>query len=391
MLVYPNPGQICMLIFAIFEEKRYLVIARYLTKEIILTFLAIVSLLLLIALSNRFALYLAKAATGELPVSLVLRLVLLYVPELSSFVIPLGFLLAILFTYGRLHADSEMVVLLACGLGWSYITRLTLMLAAIVTVGVGALTCCVIPRVTFYREQLSSEGEALAVLQSFLPGRFQAMSEGKRIFYLEEASSDNKTLKGVFIAEQPSMNASETANWTLLMAEAARIVEESGGHDFYLVLNDGYRYQGRPGTANYTQVKFKEYGRAIKQTIRPVSDTAVRLRSSASLLKFDTPEDVAEFQWRLSIPLSIPILGLLGVPLAYVRPRQGRFAQFLPAILLYILYYNLFTLSKRWIISGALPSFIGVWWVHLLFLGLGWFLLLKRSGWLNRYSRLSQR
>lgn len=61
-------------------------------------------ILLLIALSNRFAAFLAKAATGEFPISFVFHLVWLYIPELLSFLIPLSLFLAILFAYGRLHA-----------------------------------------------------------------------------------------------------------------------------------------------------------------------------------------------------------------------------------------------------------------------------------------------
>jgi lipopolysaccharide export system permease protein len=369
------------------HRRAFLIIARYITKEVLLTFFAITGTLLLIAISNRFAVYLGKVVTGELPLSLVFRLVLFYIPELLSFVIPLSFFIALLFAYGRLHVDNEMTVLFACGFSWAFISRITLFLSIFLMLVVGALTFWLVPQMAVYREQASSDGEALAVLQSVVPGRFQAASEGKMVFYLEDISSKGKTLEGVFIAEQPSINSKETDVWTLITAESAHVTQEPKTNDFYLVLNKGYRYQGNPGTADYTMIQFEEYGRAVKQKPETPKNEEIKIKSSFSLLRSLDREDVAEFQWRLSIPLSLPILGLLAIPLANVRPRQGRFAKFLPAIILYIVYYNLFTLAKRWIASGVLPSVVGVWWVHAIFLALALILLAKESGRFTEYKK----
>lgn len=358
-----------------------MIIARYITKEVLLNFLAITALLLFIALSNRFAAYLAKAATGELPVTLVFKVVGLYIPELLTYLIPLSFFIAILFAYGRLHAESEMTVLMSCGVSWGYISRLTLMLAA----GVMVLTACLslwwVPKMAVMREQALSEGEAFGMMQAVVPGRFQTMAEGKLVFYLEDVASKQNLLKGVFIAERPTnINDNLKNGWTLITADQAKIERDATTKDFYLVLKQGYRYQGVPGSANYTIVKFDEYGRAM-QPAPETQNEVLRMKDSASLFITKNPEETAELQWRLSLPLTVPILALLAIPLARVRPRHGRFAKFLPAIFLYIVYYNLFTVCKRWVAQGMVPGILGVWWIHLLFLGLGLYLLGRESGW----------
>lgn len=357
-----------------------MIIVRYITKEVLSTFLAISLILLLIALSNRFAIYLAKAATGELPVGLVVRLVLLYTPELLSFLIPLSFFIAILFTYGRLHADSEMTVLFACGFSWSYISKLTLFLATIIMIINAFLSLWLVPVMTHYREKAASEGEALAVINSLLPGRFQMFDEGHMVFYLEDIDPKDKHLKGIFIAEQPTNNQNETNPWTLITAKEAHTERAEETKNFYLVLNDGYRYQGRPGSTDYTIVKFKEYGRSVQQEASLVPETQ-KLKTTDALFKSNLKDDAAELQWRLAIPLSVPILALLAIPLARVNPRHGRFAKFLPAIILYIFYYNLFTLSKRWVANQVIPEWIGLWWVHIIFLTIALLLLGYESGW----------
>jgi lipopolysaccharide export system permease protein len=360
------------------------IIARYITKEIFWAFAVITAILFLIILSNRFAAYLAKAATGELPVGLVFKIVGLYTPELLSYLIPLGLFVGLLFALGRLYADSEMTILSACGISSRYIIQLTLIFSFFVMLLTTLLTLWVVPEITALREKALSEGESLGLMQSMLPQRFQMFSGGKLVFYLEDTSSKEDKLEGIFIAERPMNIANTEDPWTLITAEDARFKRDEKTNQSYIVLKDGHRYQGLPGTADYKVVRFKEYGRTISDETAVTESDTLRLKNTKLLLKSHNAEDIAEFQWRLSLPLSVPILALIAVPLARVRPRHGRFAKFLPAIAIYIIYYNLFTVSRRWVAASILPSFIGVWWVHGLFFLVGLGLIAKDSGWYVR-------
>ena len=122
------------------------------------------------------------------------KIVGLYTPELLSYLIPLGFFMAILFAYGRLYADSEMTVLAACGVSSKYIIQLTLIIAFFMMLITATLTLWVVPQVTALREEALSEGEAAGVMQSMLPGRFQTFSEGRLVFYLEDVASKKEVL-----------------------------------------------------------------------------------------------------------------------------------------------------------------------------------------------------
>lgn len=360
------------------------IIARYITKEMLRGFIAVTFVLALIILSNRFALYLAKAATGELPVGLVFKIVGLYAPELLSYLIPLGLFIAMLFTFGRLYADSEMVVLSACGIRYRYIIQLTLSFSIVVMLFMMLLTLGVVPKTTVLREEVLSEKGSLGSIQSMLPQRFQLFSGGTLVLYLEDISHKKDNFKGIFIAERPEDIYNPMNPWTLITAESANFKRDEKTNQPYIVLKDGHRYQGLPGTADYTVAHFKEYGRAILEKSEAVDSDTLRLKNTMLLLKSDNMADIAEFQWRLSLPLSVPILALIALPLARVRPRQGRFAKFVPAIALYIIYYNLFTVSKRWVAAGVLPSFVGVWWVHGLFFLVGLGFIVRDSGWYSR-------
>ena len=90
---------------------------------------------------------------------------------------------------------------------------------------------------------------------------------------------------------------------------------------------------------------------------------------SLVLVVSHAPEDVAELQWRLSTPVSMLLLGLLGVPLSRAKPRQSKYAKMGTAILIYSGYYLLCTSARTWVQHGTMPSLPGIWWAPaLLFL-----------------------
>jgi lipopolysaccharide export system permease protein len=71
------------------------------------------------------------------------------------------------------------------------------------------------------------------------------------------------------------------------------------------------------------------------------------------------------------------VLTLVAVPLAKLRPRQGRYARLSFAIVVYVIYSNLLYASKTWLEKGDLPPLIGVWWVHAAALALGLYLIMR--------------
>jgi len=62
--------------------------------------------------------------------------------------------------------------------------------------------------------------------------------------------------------------------------------------------------------------------------------------------------------------VSCIVLTLLAVPLARLRPRQGRYARLWVALVIYFLYQNLITVGKVWISRGTVPEVAGLWWTH---------------------------
>ena len=157
-----------------------------------------------------------------------------------------------------------------------------------------------------------------------------------------------------------------------------KIDEKTG--DRFIILNDGNRYEGVPGQADYKVTKFIEYGvvAAEKSDMKVAFDT--KELASGDLMKLSSPRAVSELQKRLSIPIALITFALLAVPISRVSPRAGMYGNLLTTLLIYIVYENLMSLSHSWIVKGQISSWVGVWWVHLFVLIVALVMLVRMLG-----------
>jgi Predicted permeases len=155
-----------------------------------------------------------------------------------------------------------------------------------------------------------------------------------------------------------------------LWADKAFGMQDSAGED-YLVFSQGEAYRGIPGQANFKVANFQTYQVRLPH---PVDNSADDIRSmpTQALWPVDNTDKkkAAELQWRLSIPLMVLVLTWIAVPLSRVNPRAGKYANILPAVLIFIVYANFLFASRQWISSGRLPVWIGMSWLHGLMIGL---------------------
>jgi lipopolysaccharide export system permease protein len=92
------------------------------------------------------------------------------------------------------------------------------------------------------------------------------------------------------------------------------------------------------------------------------------------------PEEIAEWHFRLGVPMATLILAILAVPLSRSQPRQGRYGKLAIGLLVFIIYFNLMSAGKAWLEQGTVSPMIGIWWVHALMLSIALILLSLQNG-----------
>ena len=347
-----------------------MLIFRYLAKEVYITLASLTVILLLIFMSNEFVHYLNRAAAGELPLLFIMQLMILEIPNFMGLLLPLGFYMSIMIAYGRLHADSEMIVLNACGYTPNLLLRQSLLMASMTAVFVLVIMLWGSPYIELERAKLLRSSGVQTIMRAIIPGQFRAVSGGRQIFYVESMSPDKAVAEHVFLARLNDKGGQ--LQWDILWADKAYLRSDQQTSEDYAILQNGRAYQGRPGRADYQVAEFERYQARLPHpsfVVRNVDRTAY----PASLWPINNPDrsKAAELQWRLSVPVMVFTLTLIGVPLSRVNPRSGKFSKLIPAILIFIVYANLVFLARDWLSQGKIPSWLGMWWIHLLFICLG--------------------
>lgn len=340
-----------------------MIIYRYLAREVLHTLLAVLVVLLLIFMGRYFALYLAAASAGDISGDIVFEILLLRTITSLSVMVPFALFVAVLLAFGRLYKDSEMTALSACGVGPGRVLMSVSLIALVCGLLVAGLSFWGTPWAHEKALQVREQAQTGTAFESVSAGQFNKIGNERQVFYVESLSADHTRLHNVFVQSQ-------TADGRLDVFSARSgyqsVDPESGAR--YLVLVDGYRYQGSPGDVDFTIHQYEKNAvRLDEQDVAPLRRTHWSIPTSA-LWGSARAADKAELQWRFAMPLATLLLAVLAVLLSRTSPRQGRFAKLFIAILIFVTYYNSLGVAMSWVQRGVVPAAVGLWWVHVALL-----------------------
>jgi len=330
-----------------------MIVDRYMIREVVQPFLAIFTALIVIFITYSLSRFLVDADAGLLQPGEVARLTLLKSIISLDVLIPLSLYLAVLTGLGRLYTDSEIYAMRAGGISevrlLRPLMRMTLMLAIVIALLSGWA------RPWAYQQSyaIKAAAEASAETGRIREARFYNFGESQRTVFIEKIAENGSDLKGIFIrtrkhddlqvitASKGVFSYFSRPGFHRLQLQDARVFKK---------VNNGTDFSAQFG-------KFDLWLPA--QTPQPPG-YRVKSASTLALNRSADPEDRAEFQWRVSTPVSALLLALVAIPLSRSRPRQGRYAKMLMALGIYAIYFNLLDVSRSWVEQGSL-SFI--WWV----------------------------
>jgi lipopolysaccharide export system permease protein len=245
-----------------------------------------------------------------------------------------------------------------------------------VTALMAALTLYVSPHALSRTLSLRSTALQQGQFSPIAPGRFRSFGSTDVVVYAEDVAEDG-TLTNVFV-ERDRDGSVEVA-----LAQRAKHSVGANGMTHTITLYDGERFEGVPGSAKFRRMTFGES--LIPVEVPKLTDPIVRLESmtTTELFKGNQQDKRAELHWRIAMPVMCLVLAYVAVPLSRLRPREGRYARVALAILIYFVYSNFLTGAKMWIVRGTLPEWLGLWWVHLVVIGLC-VLIVSGPRWLAR-------
>jgi lipopolysaccharide export system permease protein len=184
--------------------------------------------------------------------------------------------------------------------------------------------------------------------------------------------AENNQLQKVFLATQDN----DEQNIHIVYANTGKVMVSPDGSQ-ELILQQAKQSEGTTGEYDYQVITFDQYQLQIAEQETEQKRRKLEAYSNSDLLEEGSAQAMAELQWRIAVPLSLPFLVLIAVPLSAVDPRQGRFGKIAPALMLYLGYFLLLMAARKVMEEGKIPPSIGLWWVHGLIFVIGTTLIMK--------------
>ena len=354
-----------------------MILRRYMTQQVASTTALVLGFLVVMMLGGRLIRYFGIAAEGNLDISLLFTIIGYNLPYFLELILPLAFFIALMLVFGRLYVDQEMAVINASGVSRGRLGRLMTPLILVLFVGEAALSIVGKPWGVRSSESVWQQQALTSAFDLIRPNQF--ISSGNYHLYVGSLSDDKKQLQDVILIQsEPAKKGSATKNSlnnvdaktaqqlnilelptalanksniskdTITLAKRAQQVDTGNSGVTQLDLFQGRRYEVGAGSLKYNQVGFDRYRITLTEPSKEViTENNIETQAIGPLWQAATGSAQVgsnnamraaqgELGYRLSLPWLMIIAPMLAVPLAQVRPRQGRWLRLFPSILLFV-------------------------------------------------------
>jgi lipopolysaccharide export system permease protein len=332
----------------------------YITREVLKPFLVISFILIGLFTSFNTARYLAENVTETLGLLLISKLIFLKTVIAMEVLLPIAFYAAIIVALGRLHRDQEIIVLKSAGISENFIVRTVFFISLLIALLVGSLSIYGRPWAYEHIYQLDNSATTDLDIERYQARRFYGNDDSGSIIYISDKQDGGDKLNGIFHYVRKD-NTSD-----IILAKEGYQEPTGEYQPPKLHLLDGYMYRMNHSSTRDSIIKFSRFVYMPSPDI--ARDYQRKAASTFELGYSDDNRDTAEFQWRISRPLSAILLSMIAIPLSRSSPRQGKSEKIIAAAVIFAIYYNLSGLAQTWVEQGIVGSMPGIWWLQVFML-----------------------
>ena len=363
------------------------IINRYIFREIATTFIMIFFVMTFVLLMGKMLQIMDLIVNKGIGVLSVIHMIMLVMPSLMIFTIPISLLISILIAMGRLSADNEITALKSSGVSlfqMFFPVALASLLAFIITIGMGYYLAptsnYAIKRLLF--EQVT-QNATIALKEKSFNIHFLGL-----LVYADKIPSDGEYMEGVFVSDS-RVKGEEN----IIIAKKAFVVADPKLMRVKLRLENGSIHTVSPDLKNYRKVDFKIYDinldlwatllakftdryKEIEEMTMP--ELLVKMKKpgiSASIAR----EMVMEIHTRFATPFVCILFGLLALPLGIKGHRAVKSKGFAVGLIIVAAYYLIRISAAALVENGHLSPAIGAWMPNIIFSLLGIYIFYMSS------------
>jgi len=344
-------------------------LAKYLIRNVLMIMVAVFIILGLVIFGNQLVSVIKESLEKGIPIADLLPLVGFKMIRDVPLILSLSLFLAIILAISKSYKDSEAVVMNSIGIGDKHLMAFIQPVVIVIFIIILFLTTIAVPWSKQQRSMIMDRSENSSNFSFIKEGEFQEFKDGDIVFY----ASKVKNIDG-----ESTQDMEEIFIYTLVdnqpiitLAAQAQKYTDINTKSVYLRLKDGTRYHGFPSEVNKKILNFDQYDLQIINGEKPQStnmETKIESKPMLDIIFSSDTREIAEWQWRLSQPISVLILSFFAILLGKTSPRGGKNLGVLVGVIVFIIYNNALLIAKSSLERGDTLPIIGLWWVHFLVL-----------------------
>ncbi len=356
------------------------ILDRYILKSVITIFVAcLFTFLLLYVIIDIFA-HLEDIIKNHASIMLLARYYLTYLPIIFVQVTPIACLLAILYTFGSLNRNNEIIAMRASGLSILEISKTVIILGIILTALVFMVSDRFVPEALSSNQKIQQQVEGGSQKSEEVINNLSMYGLKNRLFFINRFSPATNTMEGITILEHD-----ERQNLTQKIV-ANRAVYKDGLWRFYQTVSYGFDENGQ----------IRQNPQYMQEEILPIPESPRDFLSQRRRPEYMSISQLQGYLWRLSksgavgiiknlkvdlyqrytAPFTTIMIILLGIPFALrMKKRATGLSSIGLSIMVGFLYYVLNAISVALGKAGILFPFLAASLSHIVALTVGIYLI----------------
>ncbi|PLX80411.1 MAG: hypothetical protein C0614_07275, partial [Desulfuromonas sp.] len=312
-------------------------------------------------------------------------------PSFLTTTLPLAFLMGIMIGLSRLSADHETIALKAAGLSLARLATPVFLLALLFSLITG--TIGIWGKAWGYRTfkskiyELTQQKATIGLEPRIFMDQFPGL-----VLYANNIDDRTGIMEGLFVKESQS----DVVSW--VFARQGQVFSDAVQQKVTLRLQDGVIHRQQPGEAKrYQLIHFRGYdiqpdlganfengGHRMAPPARKLKPKELSFSELRQAIN-DTSEQKklyalsSELHQRLTSPLAPLVFALFGLPFSIQAQRSGRSGGFVIGLLIYLIYYILWSLADTLTADVGVSPWLTFWLLHGILLAGGAYTLHLKS------------
>ncbi|MFQ5328782.1 MAG: LPS export ABC transporter permease LptF [Thermodesulfobacteriota bacterium] len=370
----------------------------YIMKEVVPPFLICLVVLTGTALLSKSTKLIEMGITYKVGIWSLTLFIASLIPNFLTYIIPISFLVAVLFAFNRLSSESELTAMRASGLSLYRLSLPVLILAVIVYIFSLAVTVYLFPLGNSQRKSIISSVARTKSVAGIQENTFNTPFDGVTL-YTGSIPRGGNSIKDVFISDMR-----EEGEPTVIFAKQGTFVSDPDGKALTLKLGSGVIHNANDSSGEYRLISFNTYdykiplkGGLTQPSVASKSNRELYLSELIARIKKKGEMGVAQAPYiidlhkRFALPASVFVFALLGIPLGIQKVRSARYTSFSIALGVVLIHYILSTAMESLGESGTVGPILSVWSSDIVMgcVGCYVFFMASRDKPINPFHRLS--